>query len=428
MASNLFLPELGSDLTTGEVTRILARPGDRIEAGQILLELETDKASIEVPATLTGIVDEIKISTGQKISVGDLVLTLREPASAAAAVPSRRELFICYRREDSEHAAGRLYERLIGAFGDDAVFMDIDSIPLGADFVDHVNEQIACCVATIVMIGPGWLDALDKRGRRRLDNPEDTVRAEIAAALKQKIPVIPVLVQNAAMPLAEELPDDIKVLARRNGIELSHGRWKTDVDRLIDQLHTVVRRTVAVAAPPKASAPPPEPPPAPAAPPAAPHVERAASACLCYRREDTTAAAAKLRDRLVRSHGDSVLPDFSVARPPGKDTWQQMTRHLARCRIVLVLIGRSWLKPIDKRGRRLIDDRQDAVRVAIAIALREKIRVVAVLLDGATMPKAEQLPDNVRGLSRCTHVRLSNLEWRPGEERLVKEVEAALKV
>jgi hypothetical protein len=317
---------------------------------------------------------------------------------------------------------------LVSAFGGDAVFMDIDSIPLGADFVDHVNEQIACCAATIVMIGPGWLTTVDKRGRRRLDNPEDTVRAEVAAALKQKIPVIPVLIQNAAMPLAEELPDEIKALARRNGIELSHSRWTTDVDRLIDQLHRVVRRTAAVAEPPKAPAPPPQPRPAPAAPPV-PHVERAASAFLCYRREDATGAAAKLRDRLVRSHGaDSVLPDISVARPPGKDIWQQMTRHLAECRIVLVLIGRNWLKPVDKRGRRLIDDRQDPVRVAIAIALREKTRVVAVLLDDATMPETKQLPENIRALSRCTEVTLSNVNWRPGEERLVKEVEAALKV
>jgi len=111
---------------------------------------------------------------------------------------------LCYRREDTQDAAGRLHDRLVDAFGAERVFMDIDSVPLGIDFVEHVAEQIGRCKAVIVMIGKQWRTIKDKKRRRRLDNDDDLVRAEIRAALQQKIPVIPVTVQNAAMPQAED--------------------------------------------------------------------------------------------------------------------------------------------------------------------------------------------------------------------------------
>jgi hypothetical protein len=81
----------------------------------------------------------------------------------------------------------------------------------------------------------------DKRRRRRLDNDDDLVRLEIAAALKQKVPVIPVLGQDVAMPEQDHLPDNIRALARRNGIALSASRWRTDVDRLIKELDRVMK-------------------------------------------------------------------------------------------------------------------------------------------------------------------------------------------
>jgi hypothetical protein len=160
------------------------------------------------------------------------------PLNKAREVPS---IFLCYRREDTQDAAGRLHDRLVNAYGQERVFMDIDSVPLGIDFVEHVTEQIGSCIAVIVMIGKQWHAIKDKKRRRRLDNEDDLVRAEIRAALKQKIPVIPVTVQNAAMPQAEDLPDDIRLLARRNGIDLSATRWTTDVERLIKELDRVMK-------------------------------------------------------------------------------------------------------------------------------------------------------------------------------------------
>jgi len=154
---------------------------------------------------------------------------------------SAKTVFLCYRREDTQDAAGRLHDRLVDAYGEERVFIDIDSVPLGIDFVEHVAEQIGKCSAVIVMIGKQWHTIKDKKRRRRLDNEDDLVRAEIRAALQQKIPVIPVTVQNATMPQTEDLPDDIRLLARRNGISLSATRWKTDVERLIKELDRVMK-------------------------------------------------------------------------------------------------------------------------------------------------------------------------------------------
>jgi hypothetical protein len=129
----------------------------------------------------------------------------------------------------------------VDAYGADHVFMDIDSVPLGIDFVDHVSEQIARCSVVIVMVGKDWLRIKDKHRRRRLDDETDLVRSEIRAALQQKIPVIPVIVRNAEMPSADELPEDIRLLARRNGIHLRPEQWRDGVDRLLKALDRVMK-------------------------------------------------------------------------------------------------------------------------------------------------------------------------------------------
>ena len=151
------------------------------------------------------------------------------------------KLFICYRRDDSQDAAGRLHDALSNAYGKERVFMDIDNVPLGVDFVEHVSDQVAECAVVIVMIGRQWLTVTDRRGRRRLDLPDDLVRTEIAAALQRRVPVIPVIVQNAEMPSADELPENIQPLARRNGIDLSGASWRSGVDRLIKELDRIMK-------------------------------------------------------------------------------------------------------------------------------------------------------------------------------------------
>ncbi|MEP6822790.1 MAG: TIR domain-containing protein [Chthoniobacterales bacterium] len=151
---------------------------------------------------------------------------------------TRTTLFLNYRREDTAPYAGRLYDRLTAHFGRSQVFMDIDQIQPGEDFVEAINQKVGACEVAIVAIGPDWLEAKDETGKRRLDDSEDFVRMEIVVALERKIRVIPVLVGGARMPRKQDLPEALASLSRRNAIELSESRFHTDVDRLIEAIET----------------------------------------------------------------------------------------------------------------------------------------------------------------------------------------------
>lgn len=145
-------------------------------------------------------------------------------------------IFLSYRRDDAEGEAGRLFDDLTAEFGTDKVFMDVAGIELGRDFRKVIDENVSSCGVLLAMIGKSWIDAKDEDGRRRLDAPLDFVRLETASALKRDIPVIPVLVQRGRMPRPEELPEDVKDLAFRNAVELTHARWDSDVQLLIKAL------------------------------------------------------------------------------------------------------------------------------------------------------------------------------------------------
>jgi hypothetical protein len=146
------------------------------------------------------------------------------------------KIFINYRRDDAAATAGRLHDALERAFNRDDLFMDVDNIPAGEDFVDYLNAQVAQCDIFLSLIGPNWLTAKSEDGARRLDNPDDYVRIEIAAALARKIRAIPVIVDGAKLPKAAELPEDLRPLARRNAFELRNSRFRRDVDALIEEL------------------------------------------------------------------------------------------------------------------------------------------------------------------------------------------------
>ena len=146
------------------------------------------------------------------------------------------KIFINYRRDDSIGTAGRLHDRLAQAFGRDQLFMDVDHIPAGVDFVGHLNVQVAACDVFLAIIGPNWLDAKDESGRRRLDKPDDFVTIEIAAALARNIRVIPVMIEGARMPKADEVPDSIKPLVRRHAVEVRHAQFGRDAEALVEKV------------------------------------------------------------------------------------------------------------------------------------------------------------------------------------------------
>jgi len=146
------------------------------------------------------------------------------------------KIFINYRRGDEPGFTHALLGRLEQAFPAERLFIDVDNIPPGEDFVHALESQVAQCDALLAVIGNGWLDAADERGSRRLDDPTDFVRIEIESALKQGKRVIPVLVHEARMPRPDELPEAIRPLATRNAVRLTHERFRADVQGLIKAL------------------------------------------------------------------------------------------------------------------------------------------------------------------------------------------------
>jgi hypothetical protein len=141
-------------------------------------------------------------------------------------------LFINYRREDTAPYAGRLYDHLRRSFPNNKVFMDIDAIDPGEDFVKAINQTLAASKVVLAVIGPRWEKVTDENGTRRLDNPDDYVFRELCAALESDARVIPVLVGGAAMPRTDALPLRLQSLARRNAIEVSDTRFLADAERL----------------------------------------------------------------------------------------------------------------------------------------------------------------------------------------------------
>ena len=152
-------------------------------------------------------------------------------------------VFISYRREDSGGYAGRIFDRLTSRLGRESVFFDVDTIPPGRDFVEVLSERVGKCDALLAIIGKHWALSADAQNKRRLEDPNDFVRIEIEAALNRDVPVIPVLVDGAAMPHPEDLPDSLKKLIRRQAVEISHARFDSDAERLTEALSQIEEET-----------------------------------------------------------------------------------------------------------------------------------------------------------------------------------------
>ncbi len=147
-----------------------------------------------------------------------------------------KRIFISYRRADTAHFAGRVFDRLRHHVGSQNVFMDVDNIPLGVDFAQYIGDEISKCDVMLALIGPNWADVLAKNGTGRLDDQQDFVRIEIASALRRNIPVVPILLEGTMMPSANRLPDDLRPLAQRNALSVRHSSFHSDMDKLVSEL------------------------------------------------------------------------------------------------------------------------------------------------------------------------------------------------
>lgn len=152
-----------------------------------------------------------------------------------ASTPAAPRIFISYRRKEAGGHAGRLSDRLIERFGRAQIFQDIDSIQPGDDFAEAIADAVASCQVLLALIDDRWLKIKDREGRR-LDNPKDFVRLEIEAALSRNIRVIPILIDGATMPRADQLPAGLAGLAGRQALDLSLTRFDSDVAHLLKAL------------------------------------------------------------------------------------------------------------------------------------------------------------------------------------------------
>jgi hypothetical protein len=159
-------------------------------------------------------------------------------------------IFVSYRRQETSHLAGRLYDRLAGRFGEGQVFIDVDAIAPGVDFARKIFRAVAACKVLLAIIGPTWLTVADERGHRRLDDPNDIVRLEVGAALARSVLVIPILVEGAVMPTRQDLPESLADLARRNALPIRHESFRSDAGRLVAAIERVLPAPGTAAEPP----------------------------------------------------------------------------------------------------------------------------------------------------------------------------------
>ncbi len=158
-------------------------------------------------------------------------------------------IFISYRRSDSPDATGRIYDRLVAEFGKAQVFKDVDSIPLGRDFRGHLNDIVGHCGVMLAIVGPRWTEARTPAGQRRLEDAEDFVRIELETALARDIPVVPVLVGHAQLPVASELPGSLASLVFRQSIEVRPDPdFHNDATRLVTALRAILDPAAAAVA------------------------------------------------------------------------------------------------------------------------------------------------------------------------------------
>src|SRR5680860_417496 len=140
-------------------------------------------------------------------------MTDRQDSDVDSATGQVR-VFVNYRRNDTRHVAGRLRDLIVARFGENSVFVDVESIEPGLDYVTAIDTAVGSCQVMLVLIGDRWLDASNDQGLRRIDDPNDRLRLEIEAGLRHQTRVIPVLIDSASMPKSKDLPAPLAPLAR----------------------------------------------------------------------------------------------------------------------------------------------------------------------------------------------------------------------
>lgn len=186
-------------------------------------------------------------------------LSQRKRGRKSRVNPPKDSIFISYRREGTSDVAGRIYDRLCAYYGQEAVFKDVDNIPIGTNFKDYLSDRIKDCRIILVIIGKNWLSSGTPRRKSWIHDPNNFVHIEIRQALRlrRRIAIVPVLVQRASMPNAEDLPGELSELAYCQAANVRiDPDFHRDMDLLIRDLERILLTKPSKPNPPKKSIPP----------------------------------------------------------------------------------------------------------------------------------------------------------------------------
>jgi TIR domain len=158
-------------------------------------------------------------------------MTIPYQAVEEVAAHSRELVFISYRRQEASYLAAWLHDYLTELLGSGNVFLDVDSMRPGMNFVDVIRNRVGASAVLVLIIGSQWL-AKDPSGRSRLDDPTDAVRIEAETALSHDVHIIPVLLDGAPMPRDFQLPASLRPITRLSAVSIRRESARRDIQDL----------------------------------------------------------------------------------------------------------------------------------------------------------------------------------------------------
>ena len=330
------------------------------------------------------------------------------------------KIFISYRRSDTSAIVARIYERLANRYGQDEVHFDFTQVKAGEDFMVHLSEAVNAADVFLVILGRNWRGA-QTGSKRAIDNDFDSLRLEIAAALKARKTLIPVLVDGAEMPAPDQFPEELRNLSYQNFIAVDGSAgFSADIELLISvidsslgmdehahllesakQRKVLSSRDNAIRTGPGAIAP---------------------AVVLSYRRNDSKGIAGRLFDEMEERLGRGAVYMDIDSIPFGINFRTHIEEAMKGCKVVVALIGPSWT------GKRFllkprIFDNNDPVRIEIQTALKMELPIIPVLLDETRMPKTAQLPRDLQALCNINAAPLdSGRDFKHHAEGLINSI------
>jgi hypothetical protein len=320
------------------------------------------------------------------------------------------KIFISYRRDDGGYIASTLTDSLAARFGRDAVVMDFRFLDPGASFRDAIEEALRSSTVVVAVIGPAWLSAKSRDGRRRLDDPGDFVRTELETALALRKPVIPVLVGGVLLPAVADLPTGLRRLANLQAVEIRSGR---DAAENTAQLVQAIERFVAEAdpdapilkAPIRSRGAEPHPPQRAAA---GAKGKPVGSVFISYRREGGAETARLMRYELL-ARGWRAFLDVEDLKAGHFD--EELLAQVAAADNFLLVVSKDALEGCAQES--------DWLRKEILKAIETGRNIVPLLKEQATPPGKQDLPDEMRPIGRFNCVDYSHVYYDATIARLL---------